>query len=30
MTRLRKIMLEKLERRNYSEGTTRCYLRCRR
>lgn len=27
MTRLRKIMLEELERRNYSEGTTRCYLR---
>ena len=27
MPRLRKIMLEELERRNYSEGTTRCYLR---
>jgi len=27
MTRLRTIMLEELERRNYSEGTTRCYLR---
>ena len=27
MTRLRKIMLEELERRNYTEGTTRCYLR---
>jgi integrase/recombinase XerD len=27
MTRLRKMMLEELERRNYSEGTTRCYLR---
>ena len=27
MTRLRKMMLEELERRNYSEGTTRHYLR---
>jgi hypothetical protein len=27
MTRLRKMMLEELERRNYSEGTTRCYQR---
>ena len=27
MTRLRKIMLEELERRNYAQGTTRCYLR---
>ena len=27
MTRLRKMMLEELERRNYSEGTTRRYLR---
>jgi hypothetical protein len=27
MTRLRKMRLEELERRNYSEGTTRCYLR---
>jgi len=27
MTRLRKMMLEELERRNYSQGTTRCYLR---
>src|ERR1700722_11852739 len=27
MTRLRKMMLEELERRNYSEATTRCYLR---
>jgi integrase/recombinase XerD len=27
MTRLRKMMLEELECRNYSEGTTRCYLR---
>jgi integrase/recombinase XerD len=26
MTRLRKMMLEELERRNYSQGTTRCYL----
>jgi hypothetical protein len=25
MTRLRKMMLEELERRNYSEATTRCY-----
>ena len=27
MTHLRKIMLEELQRRNYSEGTTRRYLR---
>ena len=27
MTRLRQMMLEELERRNYSQGTTRCYLR---
>ena len=27
MTRLRKMMLEELERRKYSEGTIRCYLR---
>ena len=27
MTRLRKMMLEELERRNYSAGTTRNYLR---
>jgi Phage integrase, N-terminal SAM-like domain len=27
MTRLRKMMLEELERRNYSEATTRCYVR---
>ncbi len=27
MTRLRKMMLEELQRRNYSEGTTRRYLR---
>ncbi len=27
MTRLRKMMLEELERRNYAQGTTRCYLR---
>jgi integrase/recombinase XerD len=27
MTRLRKLMLEELERRNYSEGTIGCYLR---
>jgi hypothetical protein len=27
MTRLRQMMLEELERRNYSHGTTRCYLR---
>ena len=27
MTRLRKLMLEELERRNYSAGTTRRYLR---
>jgi hypothetical protein len=26
VTRLRKMMLEELERRNYSEGTTRHYL----
>ena len=26
MTHLRKMMLEELERRNYSEGTTRRYL----
>ena len=26
MTRLRKMMLEKLERRNYSEVTPRCYM----
>ena len=27
MTRLRKMMLEELERRNYSKSTTRRYLR---
>ena len=27
MTRLRKMMLDELERRNYSQGTRRCYLR---
>jgi site-specific recombinase XerD len=27
MTRLRKIMLEELQRRNYAEGTTRSYIR---
>jgi integrase/recombinase XerD len=27
MTRLRKIMLEELQRRNYAEGTTRSYVR---
>ena len=27
MTRLRKMMLEELERHNYSEATTRCYIR---
>jgi len=27
MTRLRKMTLEELERRNYSEATTRCYIR---
>ena len=27
MTRLRKMMLEELERRNYSEATTHCYIR---
>jgi hypothetical protein len=27
MTRLRRMMLEEFERRNYSPGTTRCYLR---
>ena len=27
MTRLRKMMLEELERRNYSEATTGCYIR---
>ena len=30
MTRLRKMMLEELERRNYSEATTRCYPHSRR
>ena len=29
MTRLRKMMLEELQRRNYSEITTRNYLRVR-
>ena len=29
MTRLRKMMLEELQRRNYSEITTRKYLRVR-
>ena len=27
MTRLRQMMLEELQRRNYSQGTIRCYLR---
>ena len=27
MTHLRKMMLEELQRRNYAETTTRCYLR---
>jgi integrase/recombinase XerD len=27
VTRLRKLMLEELQRRNYSQNTTRCYLR---
>src|SRR5712692_9427785 len=27
VTHLRKMMLEELQRRNYSENTTRCYIR---
>ena len=27
MTRLRKMMLEELQRRNYAEATTGCYIR---
>src|ERR1700723_4102056 len=27
VTQLRKMMLEELQRRNYSENTTRCYIR---